>query len=178
MNINKIQATLKHGRCLSSVYFIALALDCFYIAAIIMVFVVFAVTKDSGVLYANILLAIALSLFGYAFVVEHKKRKEVKEWLEDAVSLEAYITEADHYRFQCKRWSRICVMFTYDGKKYKKYGGDGAYFGQSFGFTNGYTPQSGLKAGYSPDFYKVLGERTIYYSPKYDQVMILKRDKR
>ena len=102
-----------------------------------------------------------LAFFVYLFVRDKKIKKKVVLWLEDAVKTTAYSSKIDE-------WSigfypsviKICVKFSLNGLTYSR---------ESSG-TN-----VGGKPGYLGVFKRYADkEISILYSPKYDEVLILK----
>lgn len=102
-------------------------------------------------------------VFIYLCVKGQKQRRMVLLWLEDAVELKAVTKEISYkYSAELVRCVKIQVNFHYDGKLHRQFS-DGK--NHHFDDWSGYLP---LWKKYSDR------EIDILYSPKYNQVMILK----
>lgn len=114
-----------------------------------------------GIICANIFSILMLSFALYLIVGNHKKKKKIKIWLNDAVKLKAYSQNISEYNsvFNIKGII-IRVIFQFNGKRYIK--------------ESTVKNEMGNKAYLVT--YKKYADRDIdiLYSPKYDEVMILK----
>jgi len=112
--------------------------------------------------------AVVLIVLSRVFVVNGRRKKLVKKCFEDGVWLRGYSQKIDSWRDSVMLFHKhtlIEVRFSYNGKKYKR---------RSSGKEIG----SGVARGYSSVFAKYADrEVDIIYSPKQDEVLILRRDK-
>lgn len=165
MKVVDISVSLKYGKNPNKLFVWALIAVPFSLFASVMTVVIHIVTLWEGCLYVYMIVIPALALSVFMLILSARMRKQLIEWSKDAVLLDAKIIKIDSYNLQMKTWTKICVKFTYNSEKYEICSGDENYHGFSKGF----------KAGYAPEFDKVLGYRKILYSPKYQQVMVVKR---
>ena len=99
-----------------------------------------------------------IGFFAYLVMRNEKARKEIYLWLDDAVELKAYSKKTGEY--QPKAFSgyvyKIKIEFKYNGKRY-------SYFSRN------------RNDGYSDYWLYFLDQQVdILYSPKYEEVMILR----
>ena len=168
--IKKIATTLEFGAIytgfflgfLYCIFLMAIALTCFML--------VLSITKDSQLFLAFsicVIITICLSLVIY---INHKNCKKVKEWLKDSIKLKAYCKTLDKSTTFSGvlplKTTKVLVSFSYNEQTITKESGNKE------------------KGNFSLTGYSVLlkkyadREIDILYSPKYDQIMILKDKKR
>ena len=114
-----------------------------------------------SIVLMNLLCFAILGLPLYIIIKDKRNKKQVKIWMQDAVKLEAYCKKLDEYKLMfLLNGIRIQVSFEINGIKYVRNS-----TGKTF---------AGGKA-YLATFIKYADrEINILYSPKYDEVMILK----
>ena len=102
----------------------------------------------------------------YSMLSYLRIRKIVNVWKEDAVEIGAWAIEKDRNRINLILRIKISLEFYYNGKKYVKESGEKNDMQQDLIY---YAP------GYDSVYRKYVNrDIRILYSPKYDQVMILK----
>lgn len=110
------------------------------------------------VIAMNIVGGVVLVFFGALLLYKMLLNKKMKEWITDAIEMHAYAQKLDDRRLILKA-TKIQVKFCLQKKWYTKVSGNGKWYRQ----------------GYSTIFTKYADRKiNILYSPKYDQVMILK----
>lgn len=108
-------------------------------------------------------------------VVNEKNRAKILLWLEDAVPLQARSTVVQrNLMMLCVPMVKIQVEFEYDGRLHRFVSGKNPPRG-----TAGYTPQLGNYNDGVDVVWLKYANRTIniLYSPKYKQVMVLRKEK-
>jgi len=100
------------------------------------------------------------SVFLYAIVSNNKLNKKITLWLEDAIQLRAFTMRLDTISLKYKPY-QLQVNFEFDGKIYQRISAPG-----------------NIIKGYHKIFKKYADRYiNILYSPKYDEVLILKDTK-
>lgn len=172
MKIKDVEASLQFGR----LYGMSSKLVCY--GSLVLVFVILGFTiflaalpsellewdQDMiiGMIALNILAIIAFSVTLWIEKVNIKHRKQVLLWLEDAIEMRAYSMKLDWEPAGFFKVIKIQVQFNYDGENLTR---------NSIGADKN-------NVGYNHQFNKYANkEIRILYSPKYDQVMILKESK-
>ncbi len=168
MKNNNIIASLKYGRIWSGkLLLLWIFLSLFGLGAIIFSLpcwtfwnlreemIEFIACMGVGILFLSI---------GLTYLIKnHILKKKIDIWLEDAVELKAVSQRFDRiwsFPYINFRYVKIHIEFRYNKKRIHKYSGDGK------------------RNGYDTVFYKYADrEIDILYSPKYDEVMILKESK-
>ena len=172
LKVSDIDASLNYGKIYTSKAWDATFIVMLILSVLVMVFAVvglFDKPYDSnskfmivfGFVFGGFMLLVTLLLFLYI----NRGKKKATLWLKDAVLLEARCTLLDTSmqvrRSVVVKAAAIRVKFTYNGKKYTK---ESSY--------------KGTRA-YLPVFNKYADKKiTIAYSPKYDQVMLVKDNKK
>lgn len=170
MKVEDVDVTLKLGQLLNKKqikilrgYFI------FSILAIIfsIIYPFILEVEHDEIVYFCILgvFIIAVSFLSFLIFIWHKDRKIKKLvllYLEDAVESIGYcsMVKKTPFCFVTPSSTKICVKFTYNGKVLKKVSS---------------VKTAGVQKGYSCAFDKYIERKfRILYTPKYDDVMILK----
>lgn len=164
--LKKISASLEFGAIYSGFFlgflyamlFLGIITSCLILAI--------AILEDIRLLICFFVLFIISLCFIIVIIINHNNCKKIKKWAEDSVRLTAYSSSLDNAMvfsgFIPLRAKKISVKFKYDGRTIiKESGRTGAHISS----LNGY---SALLKKYADR------EIDILYSPKYDQVMILK----
>lgn len=153
MKKNRVSATLKFGlsaskQLISYIVCLMVILGIFLVA----LFIVFAYEKEYNLLAVSAVFFIAtLVPLAIALTSLLNMKKEIKLWMQDAIETDAYCVCVDKRIFT----SMILVTFNYKGEK-----------------------KSITSNGYSWIFNKYVNQQIkILYSPKYGEVMILKKNK-
>ena len=172
MDVSNIEVSLSKGRLFVKRDFVLFAIllvvsFIFPLLTIILPFIP-EMEWESDVIIAMVignLLSIALmALSIFAIVRDKKVKSEVQLWLKDAVKITAIANYAGEIRFgfQAKA-TKIQVDFVLDGKHY---------------YRESTVKILGGEAGYNSAFNKYVNKYVrIMYSPKYDEVMIIKNQK-
>ena len=105
----------------------------------------------------GVIISLLLSLYVYLLVRNIKDNNNIKTWLEDAVMLHATISKVGLYDRRYQPY-QIAVTFEYNHKKQVKISLKGDKF---FAYGNYFSRYKN-------------GAIKIYYSPRYDEVMIIK----
>ena len=169
MSVKNIDVSLSRGKLWNkaqSIVFYCGVVDCccFFVITVLLIAipeVVWDLKLALTIGGCDIGAAALMSLFIVVKIQKEKLSKEVKLWLEDAIEITAYSQKVGENRpgFQPKA-TKIRVSFTMGGKHYRK--------------DSSLTPLGGRK-GYAGCFNKYADrEVNIMYSPKYDEVLILK----
>lgn len=169
MEVTKVDVSLSHGQFFNKkqflVVYFAMAAVCLFPLLTIILLCIPDVEWDSEM----VLVVVLGNLFAFAFMsllvyVEIKNRKlksKIQLWLEDAVEIKAYSKKIGENRLGMQpKATKIQVRFTIDGNHYVK---ESTY--KVFGGWEGYV---GCFNKYADK------EVEILYSPKYDEVMILR----
>ncbi len=172
---NKIGASLKHGIVFKTPTFIFMYVFlavCLIDPIWIIVFLSLVVIGQKTISYEDILPLICsfvtTSLIGVGVIVvitkKHLLKRRIFLWLDDAVERKATTTTVDMYRYPIRANVKLKVKFNYNNKKYIFISGDS-------------TKSRILGNGYNKIFAKYADrEIKIFYSPKYDEVLLLKDD--
>lgn len=172
LKVSDIDASLNYGKIHTGKAWNATFIAMLILSVLVMVFAVvglFDKPYDSsdkfmiifGFVFGGFMLIVTLLLFLYV----NRGKKRAALWLKDAVLLEARCTLLDT-RMEVRnsaaaKAAAIRVKFTYNGKKYTK---ESSYKGART---------------YLPVFNKYADRKiTIAYSPKYDQVLLVKDNKK
>lgn len=164
--IKKISITLEFGRIYTGLLLIFFYMMFFLsVLASCLIFII-ALTEDSRLFLVFLLCCIIAICFAVVIIINHKNCLRVKEWLNDAVKLKAYAKKLDESKVYSGiiplKATKIIVTFIYNGQHVSKMSGKQDKAISRFN-------------GYSPALEKYVDrEFDIMYSPKYDQVMILK----
>ena len=174
-DLSKIAATLKYAemppiksfKAYKRNLILATVLVCGIAAAIIIIVAVMYATGNAELDAAGLVLTIVgiavfvvlYFVFVYFFT---KKIRDINSWLQDAVPLKAncicVATDLQPNGVLPFEIYKIKVNFKYNGKHYSKQ-----------------SENDGWHKGFSPIWHKFVGKDIdILYSPKYDQVLILK----
>jgi hypothetical protein len=170
MKISEIQGSLKHGQFVS-VEFTPVCFLGMGASILIVILSSIFIPMESGfdtdtlsILLAGNILDLAIFTFCLVVVLHgYKLKKKIRLWLEDAVELKAYAKKQDDYTEFIKPSAKISVHFKINGKKYSR-----VSEGKSGSLPKGY---HGIWTKYADK------EIDILYSPKYDQVLVLKKSK-
>lgn len=181
-DMKRIAGTLKHGNFDGSKrkYLIAasIAATVIFVGVIGIVLTILilemiekgdSVGVYAGVLSGVIVIAILFSTLLWILVIRNeKRRKEIMLWLDDAVELQGYVRELAHIDgylelppFRIKTAIKVRVEFKYDGKKLYCDSREKILGGEGDGYSNIWAYYVGKKVD-------------ILYSPKYDEVIMLK----
>ncbi len=167
--IKKIATTLEFGAVYAGAFLVFLysALIMAIVATCLMLLL--SVTKDSQLYIAFAICGIISICFLLVILINHKNCKKVKEWLKDSIPLKAYCKTLDESitfsGFLPLKSKKVIITFTFNGQTISKESGKK---NQSQFSLNGYSVLIKKYADRKID---------ILYSPKYDQVMILKDKK-
>ncbi len=106
------------------------------------------------------------SVFLVNLIKNHRHLKAIGRWMQDAVPYTVFAEKVDEdrigYRWKYLPAVRIAVRFRYQGRRITRFSGEGR---------NGLNTRN----GYAPGWKKYCDrEINILYSPKYDQVIVLK----
>ena len=168
MQKRRVVATLAHGRVLSSIWYAMLIvwLICNLVVAIASL--IYATVHKDWLFLLGVFLCVGMAfLASYLLIYYGKINTEIKRWKEDAVLLEAtceVVSERVCYRFLEKE-AKIIVKFKYANKKRKCTSGERIKKDDIVHMHEGF---DSIFVKY--DHCKI----DILYSPKFDQVMILK----
>lgn len=169
MRAYKIKATLTYGRKWSRGMILFLCIGIFLSVAMIPLIILCAVlSSEYAVLICLDLPLIVIPSFSYVLALDRKENKEIQEWRKDAVILPAQAIEADRFKNSVNHIVRlkISVKFYYEGRKIIQESGDKNPRKESIFYS---------KPGYDAVFRKYINRPIeILYSPKYDEVMLLK----
>ena len=183
IKLTRIQASLKYGKYFTGKFLIfmyytfVLTIIATIFTIILMILAPFNAEIYDFLIPIIILFFVGLLLILYMLfnILKHKKlTKHIKEWLKDAIELEAYCKYIDNFKVMGQPTQvKIQVEFKYNGKKITKLSGDELYHEckNSMYPINKYSTRTGYDW-----FFKKFADREIkiLYSPKYDQVLILK----
>lgn len=176
--MQRIVATLKHGWFDGEsakrmvIAFVAFAVIIFTGMVAFVTIIAVGIVNDPKNIIADLfailgIVAVLSTLFVVFLVLiikNEKHRKEIKLWLSDAVELTAYSKKiGERSSYASPRIYKVQVEFKYMDKRYS-YESRGKPLG-GFGVPDGYH-------GVFKDYLN--REVTILYSPKYEEVMILK----
>lgn len=173
MQVSDIDISLSHGQLFGKKQWTTILL--FMIAPFILeivtiiLFIVPFVVPDAEfeapiiiiILFGNILFLSLLTFFISIKVKDYKLKKRVSLWLDDAVETKAYSKQTGEQKLPfLPKGITIQVKFEIEGKKYVRDSGIKVFGGGK---------------GYLATFKKYADrEINILYSPKYDEVLILK----
>ena len=181
-NLKRIAGTLKYGgfdgskRKLILISYIAFV-SVFVIMGVCMILYMTGVIGDGKTdVNVNILEIIVGSLFmfvllplgvGILIFKNEKQRNEIKLWLEDAVELKAYSRKIDAFStLLSQEQYKIQIEFEYGGKSF-------CCVSRGKIFKNSEEARDGYHAEWRDYLDK---EVSILYSPKYEEVMVLKNN--
>ena len=168
-DLTKIDASLEYGRFFTGGLLkfanFALGFTLFFLLLINVILLIFLSGSELdgdvmfGLISMNILLIPFFAVMLYIVRKNKKLKKNILIWIEDAVELIAYSENIGNI-MHIPPQTKIRVTFYFDGKPYSKVskGGDWLTYGHHKIFTR-YANR----------------EINILYSPKYDQVLILKQ---
>ena len=169
MDVANIDVSLSQGRLLVKKDFVLLAISMVISCLLPLLTLVLPFTSEmeweSDVIIAMVLgdlFSIALMGLTIFLIVKDKKVKsKVRLWLEDAIRVRAIANYVGEVRFGGPaKATKIQVDFVLDGKHYYK---------------ESTVKLLGGQAGYNSAFNKYANKHVkIMYSPKYDEVMIVK----
>lgn len=166
MMIKKISITLEFGRIYTGLLLMFFYMMFFLSVLTSCVIFIIALIEDSRLFLVFSLCVLMAFCFAAVIIINHKNCLRVKEWLKDSVKLKAYAKTLDESKvysgFIPLKATKIIVTFVYNGKHISKMSGKQDSAISRFN-------------GYSSALEKYVNrEIDIMYSPKYDQVMILK----
>lgn len=180
--LTRINASLKYGKYFTGKYlFFMYYTFTLTIIATVFTIILMILSPFNAEIYDSLIpliilffVGLLLTLYMLFNIFKHKKlTKRIKEWLKDAVEIDAYCKYIDNFKVMGQPTQiKIQVEFKYNGKKIKKLSGDERYNegNSSMNLINKYS----TKTGYDW-FFKKFADRQIkiLYSPKYDQVLLL-----
>ena len=140
----------------------------FCFVAFAALFLWLTLTEEMGAFFAIGFLAMVgcASVFLVNLIKNHRHLKAIGRWMQDAVPYTVFAEKVDEdrigYRWKYLPVVRIAVRFRYQGRRITRFSGEGR---------NGLNTRN----GYAPGWKKYCDrEINILYSPKYDQVIVLK----
>lgn len=162
--IKKVAATLEFGAIYTGVFPIFLLLMFFLSIASTALILFLSLYGHPEIGFGSIIIFLIAAAFLSAFIINQKNCKKVKLWIEDAVILTASSKSIGNANMPSDMFHRKAIKLRV-----------------TFKFQNKIiTKESGKKAhsplnGYTPLFRKYANRKIqILYSPKFDQVMIIK----
>lgn len=167
MDLSNISASLKYGRLLTSKWlkfmYVALAFYVVSVLSIVVLPIIFVPEWDMTVLLCIIsisLIFVTLSIFLLYLIISDKKLKnKILLWANDAIELKAYSkTIGKEFNMQPTLYYQIAVSFVVNGTKHTKTSGEGSDSKKHHKIFSQYADR----------------EINILYSPKYDEVLVLK----
>ena len=170
MQVLDIETSLSQGNILKSNQFVfvyvGITLPCIFFIFSIIFFILPIIEWDnimiSAIVGCNIFMLFLFSISLYIKLKNDRLKREIKIWLEDAIQLVANVKQLDCCMSMpiFPKAVKIQVEFKFNGKKCFKVSS---------------TKICGLPQGYSSIFNKYINRKiNILYSPKYDEVLILK----
>ena len=180
--LTRINASLKYGKYFTgkflTFYYSAFIFELFIFILTIILIILAPFNFEIYDFLMPISVGCLIGLIGtlgmlYIILKNARLTKRIKEWLKDAVEIDAYCKYIDNFKVMGQPTQiKIQVEFKYNGKKIKKLSGDERYNegNSSMNLINKYS----TKTGYDW-FFKKFADRQIkiLYSPKYDQVLLL-----
>ncbi|MDE6059517.1 MAG: hypothetical protein K2G44_05735 [Clostridia bacterium] len=166
MKHKKIAASLELGAVYTWKFLLLLCVTFILTFSTASVMIYFSITEEIELLICVIMFYIMAILLLIVIIVCQRQAKKVKKWLADAVELTAQSTTlGDSFvwaAFFPMKTKKIFVKFEYEGRVIRKESGKNK-------------ENSFFQQGYSAAFRKYADrEIKILYSPKYDQVLIMK----
>lgn len=167
-DIKRIEASLSYGRLLWGRNYLILLILLIASLLIPIITLIISIMVKLNIMYweANMILALIIAnifssfLISFsvgAFVIDFRKKKNLKLILNESVELTATVKKKS-ITFVGENPYRVTVLFFIDGKLYKRD-----------------SPQGNSIVGYSKFFLKYISNNVnILYSPKNDEVMFLK----
>lgn len=163
---DRIAMSLEYGRIYSRA-----TIKFFYIFGIFSIltsvlFIAFAIIETLYWLLYALFLSLPLLVVSICVIARDRNLwKKIDLWLDDTIELIALSTEFDREEVRYMPAIKIKLKFKYNNKVIEKYSGQmgckGSYFDKGSGYDGRYAPF-------------VDREIKILYSPKYDQVLLLK----
>ena len=169
----KIADSLEYGLVLSTGRMALFYGTLIFLFLSIIVMIIIAIIEPESIPYVIILscvFSLGIAANSFLLITHHKIRSKIKLWLQDSVHLTAISNAVGAYKYNQGGFipttsTKLMLTFKYNGKQIIKYSGRELPGG---------SPQSS-KYGYSRAFTKYANkEIPILYSPKYDQVLLLK----
>ena len=170
MDISNIDVSLTYGQLYTkkhfSLLYICLAISLLMPILTVVLFFLPDVEWDRflivTVVLFNLFSLFLLAVVIFALAQDKKAKNKVRLWLEDAIEIKAFANfVSEKMTSLTSIATKIQVDFMLDGKHYYKVSG---------------VKHAGWQAGYDKAFTKYVNkEVNIMYSPKYNEVMILKK---
>ncbi len=176
--LKKVAGSLEYGLVFSRRWqtMLSVGIAAFLLAAGVWTVLIFTEGRAEGeggfavVFILNALMYIGFAAWLVVLLVKNQRLlKKIKVWMQDAVPYTVFAEKADEdrigYRWKYLPAVRIVVRFRYQGRRITRFSGEGR---------NGLNTRD----GYAPGWNKYCNrEIDILYSPKYDQVIVLKDPK-
>ena len=169
MKLPNVDVSLSHGKLFNKKHFIplyiALSTSCLFPVLTVFLLCLPAVEWDNDMIVAltlgNLFAAAIISLFVYVERKNRKLKNKISVWSTDAVKIRAYSKKVGEIRLGMQpKATKIQVRFTLNAVEYIR--------------ESTYKVLGGLE-GYVGCFNQYADRAvTVLYSPKYDEVMILK----
>lgn len=167
--LKKVAGTLEYGPLIRGWDLTARVVLIFCFVFFAALFLWLTLTEEMGAFFAIGFLAMVGCAIGSLvnLIKHHRYRKAIRLWIQDAVPYTVFAEKVDEDGIEY-RWEhpspgvRIVVRFRYQGRRITRFSGAG---------------RNGLntREGYYPGWNKYCNrEIDILYSPKYDQVIVLK----
>ena len=168
-NLKKVSATLKHGKLLGPLGVAMLWLMVLLFTGLTLLFQLWGV--DNPVYMAASYLWIFAGAFIFLYILlQSIAKRDVKLWLQDAVTVEAFCVEIERPQGDArdKFFRRIQLLFVYEGKEICLVSQDMPFFKKDVS----------QQLGTGKIFRQYVNKRIkILYSPTHNQAMLLKPDK-
>ena len=166
--LKKVAGSLEYGPWIRGWDLIMQVGGIFCFVAFAALFLWLTLTEEMGAFFAIGFLAMVgcASVFLVNLIKNHRHLKAIGRWMQDAVPYTVFAEKVDEdrigYRWKYLPVVRIAVRFRYQGRRITRFSGEGR---------NGLNTRN----GYAPGWKKYCDrEINILYSPKYDQVIVLK----
>lgn len=166
--LKKVAGSLEYGPLMQRWELIMQVGGIFCFVAFAALFLWLTLTEEMGAFFAIGFLAMVgcASVFLVNLIKNHRHLKAIGRWMQDAVPYTVFAEKVDEdrigYRWKYLPVVRIAVRFRYQGRRITRFSGEGR---------NGLNTRN----GYAPGWKKYCDrEINILYSPKYDQVIVLK----
>lgn len=171
--LKKVAGTLEYGPLIRGWDLTARVVLIFCFVFFAALFLWLTLTEEMGAFFAIGFLAMVgcASVFLVDLIKNHRHVRAIRLWIQDAVPYTVFAEKVDEDGIEY-RWAhpspgvRIVVRFRYQGRRITRFSGAG---------------RNGLntREGYYPGWKKYCDrEIDILYSPKYDQVIVLKNSDR
>lgn len=169
MDISNIDVSLSRGKLFVKTDYILLSVCLFIFCLMPLLTVVFFFIPEIEwdrelivvLIITNLLSFACMSIPIFLFAKDKKTKSKVRIWLEDAIELKAFVNYVDEkIALLQPAATKIQVNLILDGKHFYK---------------ESSVKHSGWQPGYDKFFTKYVNKEVkIMYSPKYDEVMIIK----